>query len=398
MNKFIPFAKVDCSGNELTYVKEVLDSGWLNTAGKTREFETKFAALHNVPYACAVNSCTSGLHLALEACGVIEDSQVFVPSLTFTASAEVVRYLHADPVFVDVDFETCLLSPTILLKAIEKNPRVKYLIYVHFAGLISFMEDGEYGPGIVSICKEYGIKIIEDAAHAFPSSQNSQFPGQFGDVACFSFYANKTMTTGEGGMVLTRDKAIYERMKVMRLHGINRDIWDRFTTNKPSWEYDVVAPGFKYNMPDINAAIGLAQLERAHEMRDQRQECAEFYFKSLDSKYLILPQVTGSFKEHSWHLFVIRLPEKCSISRNILIEELAKLGIGTSVHYKPMHQLSYYKERYKLEKSDFPNSEIHWNNCLSLPIYPSLNIKQLTFICNALNKLLQGDLVEIKLP
>jgi len=389
MNDFIPFAKVDCSGNELTYVKEVLDSGWLTSAGKTHEFENRFALLHDVPYACTVNSCTSGLHLALEACGVSEGTQVFVPSLTFTASAEVVRYLNADPVFVDVNFDTCLLTPNILKTAIKNNPKVKYLIYVHFAGQIAYMEDGDYGEGIVSLCKRHGITIIEDAAHAFPSSQNGKRPGQFGDAACFSFYANKTITTGEGGMVLTRNEQIFNRMKVMRLHGINRDVWNRFTTNKPSWEYDVIAPGFKYNMPDINAAIGLAQLEVAEEMRYQRQRCAEYYYKHLDDKNIILPKTKVSMEDHSWHLFVIRLNESCSLDRNFAIEKLSEMGVGTSVHYKPLHQLSYYRNHYELNTNNFPNSERHWRNCISLPIYPTLKNECLDYICTSVNSLLK---------
>ena len=390
MSDFIPFSRVDCSGNEMPYVKEVLDSGWLTTAGKTRELENKFSLWHNVPYACAVNSCTSGLHLALEACGVREGALVFVPSMTFTASAEVVRYLHANPVLIDVEFDTCLITPKILSDAIKSNPSVKYLVYVHFAGQISYMEDGDYGEGIVSICKRNGIKIIEDAAHAFPSSQHGKGPGQFGDAACFSFYANKTMTTGEGGMVLTRNEQVFNRMKVMRLHGINRDVWDRFTMDTPSWEYDVIAPGFKYNMPDINAAVGLAQLERAKGLRCQRQRCAEYYYKHLNEKFMILPTINVPMKDHSWHLFVIRLKENCSLDRNAAIVKLTQMGIGTSVHYKPLHQLSYYKNHYELDPSNFPNSERHWKSCISLPIYPTLKETELNYICNILNRILKG--------
>lgn len=380
----VPFSKVSCNGNELKYVTEVLKSGWLTTAGKTLDFEKKMADYVEASYSCAVNSCTSALHLALEALGVKAGDKVFVPDMTFTASAEVIRYMNADPVFLDVEYGTSLVTPEILEKAIEKHPDVKYLIVVHFGGQPAEMIN-EKGNGIIDICKKNNIKIIEDAAHAFPTKLKNKYIGSFGEVTCFSFYANKTITTGEGGMLFTNDREIYERVKTMRLHGINRDVWDRFTSNKPSWEYDVVAPGFKYNMPDVNAAIGLGQLERAEEFRQKRQKVVEDYYELLKGmKQIDLPVTKIPFEDHSWHLFAIVVNENSSISRNELIEKLAADGIGTSVHYKPLHRLQYYRKQYNLNENDFPNSERIWQGTLTLPLFPDMTNEQTKYVCHAL--------------
>jgi dTDP-4-amino-4,6-dideoxygalactose transaminase len=411
----IPFAKVACDGNELKYVQEVLASGWLTTAGKTFEFEQRFGRQVGAKYACAVNSCTAALHLALEAIGIGPGDQVLVPTLTFTATAEVIRYLGADPVFVDVDYHTCLLTPEILADALARHPDIKAVMVVHFGGQAAQMNgestphpalspveaervDGNTAahtpqspstlnsqlsthPRLLDICRQHGVKVIEDAAHAFPTRHQGRMVGSFGDITCFSFYANKTITTGEGGMLVTDDEAIYKRVNTMRLHGINRDIWDRFTGPKASWEYDVLAPGFKYNMPDINAAIGLAQLERADSMRAGRQRCFEYYLQNLDGLDCIdLPVVRGALADHSCHLFWLVLKESAPITRNRLIERLNEAGIGTSVHYKPLHRMTYYHERYHLNEQDFPNAEKHWRGCVSLPIYPGLSNEELAYV------------------
>ncbi len=371
----IPFSKIDCDGEELNYVQQVLRSGWLTTAGKALEFEHRFSASVGGKYACAVNSCTAALHLALEAIGIGPGDKVLVPTLTFTATAEIIRYLGADPIFLDVEYGSCLLTPELLEKALAQNQMVKAVMVVHFGGQAADM------PGILSVCRSHGVKVIEDAAHAFPTRLNGRVVGSFGDVTCFSFYANKTITTGEGGMLVTNDESIYKRAKTMRLHGIDRDIWNRFTSDKPSWEYDVVAPGFKYNMPDINAAIGLAQLERAEVMRQERQRCFEYYLKNLaDCEWLDLPLIGVPLADHSCHLFWVVLKEGAPVLRNHLIELLAEAGIGTSVHYKPLHRMTYYRERYGLKPDDFPNAEKHWHGCVSLPVYPSLSNEELEYI------------------
>jgi dTDP-4-amino-4,6-dideoxygalactose transaminase len=213
--------------------------------------------------------------------------------------------------------------------------------------------------------------------------------GSFGDATCFSFYANKTITTGEGGLLATDNEAIYERVKVMRLHGINRDVWDRFTAGGAVWEYDVVAPGFKYNMPDVAAAIGLAQLERAWELRAQRQRCAEYYYDRLKHLDCInLPLCNVAHEDHSWHLYWLVLNENSPVDRDRFIEMMAEAGIGTSVHYKPLHRMTYYRERYGLRPEDFPNAERHWRGCVSLPIYPSLKDDELAYVCHTIHRIL----------
>jgi len=399
--RHIPFSKVDCSGNELKYVKEVIESGWLTTAGKCVEFEKRFAEKVGGKYACAVNSATAALHLACDAVGIGRGDKVFVPTMTFTASAEVIRYMGADPVFLDVEYGTCLVTPAILEAAIKQHPDAKALMLVHFGGQAAEMGEasgqsavGSGGHqktnGIVEICRKHGLKLIEDAAHAFPTRCGDRMIGAFGDATCFSFYANKTITTGEGGMLVTDDETIYKRAKIMRLHGINRDIWDRFTAKKANWEYDVVAPGFKYNMPDLNAAIGLAQMERADDFREGRQRCAEFYYQHLaDVKALDLPVCRGPYQDHSWHLFWLVLNEKCPLDRNTFIERLNEAGIGISVHYKPLHRMTYYREHYGLTPDNYPNAERHWRGVVTLPVYPSLLDEDLAYVCETIKKLVK---------
>jgi dTDP-4-amino-4,6-dideoxygalactose transaminase len=386
--QMIPFAKVPVCGNELKYLKEVLDSGWLTTASKAALFEHKFAEYVGAKYACAVNSCTAALHLGMEALGIKPGEKVFVQSMTFTASAEVIRYFGAHPVFLDIEYGTNLISPEILKKAIKEHPDVKYIVIVHYGGQAAQMTS-KSEDSILKICKHNGIKILEDAAHAFPSRLNEKMIGSFGEVTCFSFYANKTITTGEGGMLVTDDKDIYSRVKLMRLHGINKDIWDRFTSSKPSWEYDVVEAGFKYNMPDINAAIGLAQLEKAELFRKDRQRVAESYFNRLgyiDS--IDLPILHVPFDDHAWHLFPIILNGNARIERNEFIEKMFEAGIGTSVHYKPLHLMTYYRNEYNLSSEAFPNTEKTWRGNVSLPMFPFMTDDEHNYICKTIQRIL----------
>lgn len=381
-NRSIPFCKVDCSGNELKYIEDVIRSGWLTTAGKCQEFERAFAQTVGGKFACAVNSATAALHLAAEAVGIGPGDKVLVPTLTFTASAEIIRYLGADPILIDVEYGSALVTPEILTQALKRHPEAKALILVHFGGQAADMD------ALRPLCRLNGLKLIEDAAHAFPARWKGRLIGSFGDATCFSFYANKTITTGEGGMLVTDDEAVYRRVKTMRLHGINRDIWDRFTARKTTWEYDVVAPGYKYNMPDINAAIGLAQLERADEFRRGRQRCAESYRNRLAQVETIdLPVCHVSPDDHAWHLFWVVLNDRCRIARNDLIDAMNTAGIGLSVHYKPLHRMTYYRERYKLSPFDYPQAERHWRGAVSLPIYPGLSDDDLDYVCQTLIRL-----------
>jgi dTDP-4-amino-4,6-dideoxygalactose transaminase len=388
--KKIPFSRVECDGNELRYLSEVLASGWLTTGKVALEFERRFAEHVGARFACAVNSCTAALHLALEALGIGPGDQVLVPTWTFTATAEVVRYLGAEAVILDVDADTGLVTPAIVREALARHPQARALIVVHFAGQAAEMLGG--AGGILAICKDANVKVIEDAAHAFPAKAGDRMVGALSDATCFSFYANKTITTGEGGMLTTNDEEIHRRCCLMRLHGIDRTVWDRFTSARPAWEYDVIAPGFKYNLPDINAAVGLAQLERAEDLRLRRQRCAERYRSALagcSGVRMLACRVPP--EAHAWHLFPIILDGFGAEGRDRAIQWLADAGVGTSVHYKPLHRLRYYRERYGLQPGSFPNAERIWNGCLSLPLHSWMSESETNRVVEALTGFLRHD-------
>ena len=365
---FLPFALPEIGEDEIAEVVDTLRHGWVTTGPKARRFEQDFAAFLGgadpVPglEAIAVNSATAGLHLALEAVGVGPGDEVITTTHTFTASAEVARYLGADVRLVDIDPATLCIDPAAIEAAI--TPRTRAIVPVHFAGRAAEM--GE----ILAIARRHGLKVVEDAAHALPTTHAGQMIGTLAsDVTVFSFYANKTITTGEGGMAVTRDAALAARMKVMRLHGINRDAFDRFTAKVPSWYYEIVAPGFKYNMTDIAAALGIHQLRRAREFRDARARIAARYDARLADLPLILPPQPAAGDLHSWHIYVLRLTEDAPVGRDAVIEALFAAGIGSSVHYIPLHQQPYWRERYGLRAEDFPHSQRAYERTFSLPLY-----------------------------
>jgi dTDP-4-amino-4,6-dideoxygalactose transaminase len=386
MDEPIPFARPFIGREEEEAVLRVLRSGWLTTGNETLEFEREFAAFlssgegGSPPLsALAVNSATSGLHLALEACGIGPGDLVLVPSLTFTSTAEVVRYLGADVAFVDTAPGTFHINGETLEKALRKLPpgRAKAVIPVHYGGLPCDMD------AILPVAAEYGLKVIEDAAHSFPSRlESGRFAGDLGDAGVFSFYATKTITTGEGGMVVTRDEAMAERIRVMRSHGIDRSVWNRYTDTKASWYYEVTAPGFKYNIPDILSALGRVQLGRAGALLALRQHIALRYDEAFGSggHFTIPPSGPGDAR----HLYPLRLnPETLSISRNEFIERLQEKGIGVSVHFIPLHIRPYYKERYSLEAADFPESLAAYGRTISLPIWPGMTGSQVERVIGA---------------
>ena len=384
----VPFARPSCTGNELAYVREVIESGWLTTGPKVAEFETRFAASVGAAHALAVNSCTAALHLACEAAGVGPGSRVVVPTLTFTATAEVVRYLGGEVILADVDPGTGLLTNETLGQTLELERDIVVVIPVHFAGRAARMRGDTDDPGLLDLCDSRGLRVIEDAAHAFPTSYECQAEGRVGNldetISCFSFYANKTMTTGEGGMLVTNDSKVAERVRRMRLHGIDRDAWNRFTTDSATWEYDVIAAGYKYNMPDIAAAIGLAQLEQAEEFRSRRQAIVEQYLDRLSGTPGIrLPEVSDSIDDHSWHLFVVMIEDDSPRDRNAFIEDLAERGVGTSVHYKPLHRMSCWSAPKDVTADRYPGAECWWRGCLSLPLFPSMSQAELDHVCDS---------------
>jgi dTDP-4-amino-4,6-dideoxygalactose transaminase len=365
---FLPFALPEIGEEEIAEVAEALRSGWVTTGPRARRIEGDFAAflgdgtrgerLHCI----AVNSATAGLHLALEALGIGPGDEVVTTTHTFTATAEVVRYLGADVKLVDIDAATLNIDPAAIEAAI--GPRTKAIVPVHYAGLAADM------PAILAIAARHGLKVVEDAAHALPTTCGGALVGTLAsDATVFSFYANKTITTGEGGMLVTRDAKLAERCKVMRLHGINRDAFDRFTAKVPSWYYEVVAPGFKYNLTDIAAALGIHQLRRVPAFQKQRMALWARYDAALAGLPVVLPPKAAAGDVHSGHLYVLRLADDAPIGRDALIERLYAAGIGCSVHYIPLHRHPYWRERYGLEDAMFPASQRAYERMLSLPLY-----------------------------
>ena len=364
---FLPFALPDIGEQEIEEVCDSMRSGWLTTGPKVKQFEAAFADFISAKHALAVNSATSGLHLALEAIGIGPGDQVLTSTHTFTATAEVVRYLGADPVFVDIDEETLNMDVTAVEAALSRGAKVKAIMPVHMAGQACDMT------ALCRLAKDAGIRIIEDAAHALPTTFNGKRIGTIGDATVFSFYATKTLATGEGGMITTDDDEVASRIRTMRLHGISRDVFDRYQSDKPSWYYEIVAPGFKYNMPDTAAAMGIHQLARLYEMSDRRREIANRYFDDLSDLPLDLPIPINTGDEHAWHLFIIRLTlGRLDIDRNRFIELMAERGIGTSVHFIPLHLQPYWRDRYKLAPGDFPVATATYERLVSLPIYSKM--------------------------
>ncbi|HKK65425.1 MAG TPA: DegT/DnrJ/EryC1/StrS aminotransferase family protein [Clostridia bacterium] len=363
--EFIPFARPSIGQEEEQAVLQVLRSGWLTTAGQAQAFEQEFAELTGAHHALAVNSATAGLHLALEAVGVKAGDKVITTPYTFTATAEVIRYLQADPLFVDID-ESSLTIDTSQTAAAAAHSEAAALLPVHMGGHPSDMNS------LLKIAQENSIALVEDSAHALPVRYGDSFLGCLGDVGVFSFYATKTITTGEGGMVTTSNSEIADRIKVMRLHGIDREVWKRYTDRSTSWKYDVVAAGYKYNLPDVAAAIGRVQLKRAYEFLEKRRSIATRYLEAwAEYDFLQLPSAPD---QHAWHLFILRIqPEKLTIDRDKYIELLQSKGIGTSVHYIPLHIMSYYAKRYGFSPEDFPVSMRVYRTAFSVPIYPDLS-------------------------
>jgi dTDP-4-amino-4,6-dideoxygalactose transaminase len=361
---FLPFALPEIGEDEIAEVVDTLRSGWVTTGPKAMRFEKAFGEFLGDPslHCIAVNSATAGLHLALEALGIGPGDEVITTTHTFTATAEVVRYLGADVRLVDIDPATLNIDPALVEAAI--TPRTKAIMPVHYAGLAADM------PAILDIARRHGLKVVEDAAHALPTTCGGALVGTLAsDAAVFSFYANKTITTGEGGMLVTRDAALARRAKVMRLHGMSRDAFDRFTAKVPSWYYEIVAPGFKYNLTDIAAALGLHQLAKARAFQARREAIAHAYDAAFAGLPLMTPPRPRAGDQHAWHLYVLRLADGAGVSRDAFIERMFAAGIGCSVHYIPLHLHPYWRERYALSAAQFPHSQQAYERMVSLPLY-----------------------------
>ncbi len=362
---FLPFALPDLDATELNEIREVLDSGWVTTGAKTKRFEQEFAAVVGARHAVAVNSCTAAMHLALDAIGLRRDDEVITTPYTFAATAEVIRYFDARPVFVDVEPEYLAIDPSLIEKAF--TPKTKAVIPVHIAGLPAELE------GIREAARRHGVPVIEDAAHAFPTLYRGRMVGAISEVTCFSFYATKTITTGEGGMICTEDDRLAERCRIMALHGISKDAWKRYTA-EGSWYYEIIAPGYKYNMTDVAAAMGLAQLRKARTMYARRKEIARRYHEAFSRVEELQVPGDRADAQHAWHLYMLRLNlDRLSINRAQFVEELKKANIGASVHFIPLHVHPYYRDTFGYRPEDLPVAHREYLREVSLPIFSKMS-------------------------
>jgi dTDP-4-amino-4,6-dideoxygalactose transaminase len=360
----VPFHLATMGEEEVRAVSEVIRSGWLTMGARTFEFERQFASYIGATYAIAVSSCTAALHLCLDAIGLRRGDEVLVPTTTFTATAEVVTYVGARPVFVDIDPQTLNLN---ILDAERKiTGRTCAIIPVHFGGQPCDLAE------IQELAQGHKLHIIEDAAHALPAAYRGKRIGTISELTAFSFYATKTLSTGEGGMVTTDNESYARRLQVMRLHGISRDAWKRYSA-EGSWCYEVIDAGYKYNLTDLHAALGIAQLTKCDAMDEARRCIAERYTREFEAVgALQVPEVLSD-RTTSWHLYVLRLRlDQLRIDRGTFIRELADRGVGASVHFIPLHLQPFYQRKFNYKEGDFPVAEQEYRRCLSLPIYPTM--------------------------
>ncbi|HZD94864.1 MAG TPA: DegT/DnrJ/EryC1/StrS family aminotransferase [Candidatus Sulfotelmatobacter sp.] len=381
LDKFIAFHKPSIGPEEFAAISRVLESGWLTTGPVAQQFERDFEAYIGCRYALAVNSCTAALQLGLDVIELEPHDEVLVPTYTFTASAAVVAHAGARPVLCDSAPGGFNVDPADLESRISSKTRA--IMAVHIGGdpcdLIVIRQ----------IAARHGLHLIEDAAHALPASHCEERIGCNSEIGAFSFYATKTITAGEGGMFVTSNEVYAQRAKLMRLHGISGDAWKRYS-KEGTWHYDVMEAGFKMNMPDLLAAIGLAQLSKADWFYQRRREIALRYLSLLSTVDEL--EMPGSSNGHSWHLFIVRLrPALLGKSRQEFIEDLKHAGIGTSVHFIPLHLHSFYRERYGYREGDFPNAESAYERAISLPIYPGMSDSDVEYVANTIKRIVQAS-------
>ena len=379
----VPFFKASIGQEEIDSVVETLKSGWLTSGPKTQLFEKEFAKAVGTKFAIAVNSATAGLHLALEAIGVGPGDEVLVPAMTFAATAEVVIHLGATPVLVDCRSSDLNIDLEDLVAKI--TPRTKAIMPVHYAGHPCEMDE------ITVIAEKHNLRVVEDAAHAFPASFRGLPVGGLSAITAFSFYANKTITTGEGGMITTDDEALADRMRIMSLHGLDRGAWNRFSKNG-KWYYEILDAGYKYNLSDVASAIGLGQLKKAETFRDARQKIAATYQAAFaDSKFLTTLDVQP-YVDHSWHLFVIKLNlPSLKVDRSQFIERLNASGVSTSVHYTPLHLHPLYRERFGYTPESMPSATNVFDQIISLPLFPGMSDAEVSYVITQVNRIAEEN-------
>ena len=376
-NRFIPFSRPWIDDTEIEAVSQVLASKWISTGNRVREFERAFAEYLGVKHAIAVSSCTAALHLNLVVAGVGSGDEVITTPYTFTATAEAIRYVDAKPVFVDIHQDTLNIDTSKIEQAI--TPRTKAILPVHIAGIPCDMD------ALREICQSHTLTLIDDAAHAIPAEYKGQHIGAIGDLSAFSFYANKNLTTGEGGMITTNSDAFAEPLRTMRLHGINKDAWAR-QSQRTIWHYDIATEGYKYNMTDIQAAMGLCQLMKLNKQHERRRNFAQIYQTEL-AKFpeISTPVAPDNPREHAWHLYIIQLQTG---NRDEFVEALSDANIECSVHYIPLHLFEFYQERYGYGVGDFPCAEAAFERVVSLPLHPGLTEEEIHIVIDTIAKTL----------
>ena len=401
----VPFHRAAITKDEENAVLDVLRSGWLTTGKYALEFEKKFSASvsdtdkmkearralslsDSEIISLAVNSNTSGMILAMEACGVREGTAVITTPYTFVSTAACARHLNADVFFADVEKDNYSIDPVKIEEILKKDTehQVRAIVPVHIAGNVCNMHR------IMELAQKYStpehkIRVIEDAAHSYPSPTELGYAGTIGDAGVFSFYVTKTITTAEGGMVCTRDSELARRMTVMRMHGMDRTTWDRYTSSRASWEYDIIAPGYKFNLPDILAAIGCCQVDRAQLFYEQRKRIVDMYNKAFSKLDFIRLPPDG--EGNSWHLYLMRIiPEKLKITREEFAKKMQEAGLGISVHFIPIFHFTYWRELYPdFTAENFPNAERQYNNTISIPLFPDMTDEQAQLVIDTVIKI-----------
>lgn len=377
---FLPVAIPDIGEEEINEVVDSLRSGWITTGPKTKRFEEEFANYIGCKHAIAVSSCTAALHLSLVALGIGKGDEVITSPLTFASTANVIVHCGAKPVFVDIDENTYNLDPKKIESAITS--RTKAIIPVHYGGQPCSMDE------IIRIAKKHNLKIIEDAAHATGAIYNGRRIGTIGDTTCFSFYAIKNLTTAEGGMITTQDDALAEKLRLYSLHGMSKDAWKRYSS-AGSWYYEILYPGFKYNMTDLQAALGLHQLRKLNKFIAKRKELVSLYNHFLkDAPEIILPKEMPEIS-HAWHLYPIRLADhKLSVERNKFIELLREKNIGTTVNFIPVHLHPYYKQTYGYNEGSFPVAEKVYQNIITLPLFTKMTADDVKYVADSIKEII----------
>lgn len=379
--EFLPYALPFLEDDDIAEVVDSLRSNWITKGPKTMEFEKRFAEYVGAKYAIAVNSCTAGLHLSLVAAGIGAGDEVITTPMTFASSANVIIHVEATPVFVDIDPETMIIDVDKIRAKI--TPRTKAIIPVHIAGHPCPMDE------IMAIAKEYHLFVLEDAAHAVYTKYKGTMVGNIGNATAFSFYATKNLATGEGGMVTTNDEALADKIRIMSTHGMSRNAWNRYTATG-SWFYEILYPGYKDNMTDIQAALGLTQLAKLERMQSLREEIARRYNQAFGVMPELEIPVERDYARHAWHLYIIKLNlDKLKIDRAQFIEELKAEKIGTSVHFIPVHMHPYYRDTFGYKAGDFPQAEAVYERIISLPLYPKMSIQDIQDVIDAVRRIVE---------